>query len=413
VAGLLSTDVGVDDVLDSVLKELERNLPCDVSAVWIYETEDIYLAHIHGGDIVETEVVMQRWPEVKGYLFDILNNTQPVIRKPTDPFDPSGFSRGFSADYSSIAVSLRVSERILGVITLAHHSSGRYGHEAEAIIATFASYAGVAIENARLFDAAQEQAYASAALLQVARTVVNSNTLDETIGSIVRVTPILVGVKACCIYLWHGERFQIGQGYGFPDEVSAILYSTFNVGDFPILDQTQYKRVMIVGVLAEESPEDWLDPVIAQNDQEAYYALQTSEHLLIGLPLAIRNDFYGVMLIQEEAESRRFRQKRIEIIEGIAQQVVMSIQNHHLQQETVARERFEHEIQLARQIQRNFLPDRLPEFLHWDLAAKWRTALQVGGDFYDVIKLPNNRLGLLIADVSDKGIPYSFSCRCS
>ena len=62
---------------------------------------------------------------------------------------------------------------------------------------TFASYASVTIENARLYDAAQEQAYASAALLQVAQAVANSSSLDETINSVVRITPILVGVKPC------------------------------------------------------------------------------------------------------------------------------------------------------------------------------------------------------------------------
>ena len=69
------------------------------------------------------------------------------------------------------------------------------------------------------------------------------------------------------------------------------------------------------------------------------------------------------------------------------------------------RERLEHEVALARQIQKAFLPERLPEFKGWDLAATWLTARQVGGDFYDIIELPGRRLGLLIADVSDKGMP--------
>jgi sigma-B regulation protein RsbU (phosphoserine phosphatase) len=71
----------------------------------------------------------------------------------------------------------------------------------------------------------------------------------------------------------------------------------------------------------------------------------------------------------------------------------------------VARERLEHEVELARQIQKTFLPENLPEIPGWELAATWLTARQVGGDFYDVIELPGGRLGLLIADVSDKGMP--------
>jgi serine phosphatase RsbU (regulator of sigma subunit)/putative methionine-R-sulfoxide reductase with GAF domain len=406
VAGLLSADAGVDDVLDSVLRELERNLPCDVSAAWLLEGEELYLAHIHGAEHVEAEAAMHRWPEVNQYIFEALGATQPVIRKPTDPFDPTGLVRGYSADYSSIAASLRVGDRPLGVLILSHHTTGRYGHEAQAITSTFASYAAVAIENARLFDSAQEQAYASAALLQVAQTVVNTTSLEETIGSIVRITPILVGVKACAIYLWEKERFYPSQGYGFPDEVHAVLCkNSFGAGEFPLLDATREKAEMVIGVLARGLPEDWLEPELARNEQESYYAIQTSDQLLIGFPLAIRNDFYGVMLIEEDAESRRFRQKRIEIINGIVQQVAMSIQNDHLQKEMVARERFEHEIQLARQIQTTFLPEKLPELPQWDMAAVWRTARQVGGDFYDVFELPDRRLGLLIADVSDKGIP--------
>ncbi|HCR71038.1 MAG TPA: hypothetical protein DIW23_06310, partial [Anaerolineae bacterium] len=95
----------------------------------------------------------------------------PIIRKPEDPMWPGGITAGYDKNYSSIVAPLRVGDRQLGLLTLAHHAPGRYGHEAQAISATFANYAAVAIENARLFDSAQEQAYASAALLQVAQAV--------------------------------------------------------------------------------------------------------------------------------------------------------------------------------------------------------------------------------------------------
>jgi len=71
----------------------------------------------------------------------------------------------------------------------------------------------------------------------------------------------------------------------------------------------------------------------------------------------------------------------------------------------VVRERLETEVQLARQIQQTFLPESLPEIENWEFAARWKPARQVGGDFYDVFTLPNNQLGLFIADVSDKGVP--------
>ena len=300
VTGSVSAEVGLDDVLDRVLHELEHNLPCEVAAVWLLEGEELYLAHIHGAERLDVEDALLRWPEAYDFLAAALNYAEPHIRKPEDPIGPTGAARGFSADYSSIAAALRAGGRPLGVITLTHHAPGRYGHEAQAITSTFANYASVAIENVRLYDAAQEQAYASAALLQVAQVVANSNSLEETIGSVVRITPILVGVKACAIFLWEEGRFRPAQSYGLSEEVQAILLKReFLPGDFPLLDAVQKCASMMVGSLASTIPVNWLDSELAADEQQAVYILQTGEHLLIGFPLIIRYDFYGVMLVEE------------------------------------------------------------------------------------------------------------------
>jgi serine phosphatase RsbU (regulator of sigma subunit) len=127
--------------------------------------------------------------------------------------------------------------------------------------------------------------------------------------------------------------------------------------------------------------------------------------LLFAVPIAVKDDLYGVMIIEEAAGGLRFRARRLEIITGIAQQAALAIQNDLLQKEMVVRERLETEVQLARQIQKTFLPETLPTYENWELAARWKTARQVGGDFYDVFELPDNRLGLFIADVADKGVP--------
>ena len=137
---------------------------------------------------------------------DALYSENPFIRKPTDPLWITGLTAGFDQDYSALAVPLRLGDQPLGVVTLAHNTPGRYGHEAQAMTTTFASYAAVAIENARLYDAAQEQAYASAALLQVAQAIVSLNDLDEILGTIIRIMPILVGVQRAALYQWDTDK---------------------------------------------------------------------------------------------------------------------------------------------------------------------------------------------------------------
>lgn len=406
VAGLISDHVGLDEVLDTILAELDRNLPIDVSAIWLLQDGKICLSAVHGINASQLENTCIANPESTHAMVEALEADIPIIRRAEEPLWPAGLAAGYDAHYSSIAAPLRVGDRPLGVLTLSHHSSGRYGHEAQGITTTFASYAAVAIENARLYDSAQEQAYASAALLQVAQAVVSLNDLDEILMSITRILPILVGVKRAALYRWNSERgsFTASQEYGFSKGDEAIMIEKeFPKGLFPMLDAAAKDNLMLTHALqAGELPNSWLK--ILPRVQSAS-EMMNADRLLIAVPLSIKQDMFGVMLIEELENGRRFRSRRIEIINGIAQQAALAIQNDLLQQEMVIRERLETEGQLARQIQQTFIPQALPDHPAWQLAGRWLTARQVGGDFYDVMPLPNHKLGIFIADVADKGMP--------
>jgi phosphoserine phosphatase RsbU/P len=64
----------------------------------------------------------------------------------------------------------------------------------------------------------------------------------------------------------------------------------------------------------------------------------------------------------------------------------------------------ERDLEIGREIQRSFLPEQLPEAAGWDIAARFAPARQVAGDFYDAFALPGNGIGLVVADVCDKGV---------
>lgn len=404
VAGLVSADASVDDVLEAILSELDRNLPVDISAIWLLEDDELYLAACHNCDESSLEQMLYDSPEAYERLMNVLYSDKPVIRKPSDPIWITGLTSGYERDYSGLAVPLRVGDQPYGVITLAHSTSGRYGHEAQAMTTTFASYAAVAIENARLYDTAQEQAYASAALLQVAQAIVSLNDLDEILGTIIRIMPILVGVERAALYQWDAQKdvFHPSQQYGLSEEEEKIFWNrSFAPGEFAFLDSCRNEAGMSACQLDQQRGlQAWisLDP-----NQEVN--LGNPAPFLFAIPIAVKDALYGVMLIEEAPGGLRFRARRLEIITGIAQQAALAIQNDLLQKEMVVRERLETEVQLARQIQQTFIPESLPQFEDWELAARWKTARQVGGDFYDVFDLPNGQLGLFIADVADKGVP--------
>jgi GAF domain-containing protein len=405
VAGLLSKHIGVDEALQALLTELERNLPVDVSVIWLIDERGLYVAAVHGANAEAIEQSRLAMPELTPVVDEILSSGKALIRQASDPVWPTGKAAGFATDYSSLVVPMRVGDRAIGLLALAHHERGRYGHEARGISETFSSYAAVAIENSRLYDAAQEQAYASAALLQVAESVASPVALDEALGMVMRIMPILLGVRSAAMFGWDSARevYVPRAEFGLSDVNRRALWKPeLRVGEFRVLDRARdLLEPLAIEVDEAEDLKGWasIDPAAEAGE------LNRSGRLLIAVPVRIKVDALGVMVVEEGPGSHRFRGRRLEIIHGISQQVAMAMQNDLLQSQTVLRERLETEVHLARQIQKTFIPQTLPSREGWGIAARWETARQVGGDFYDVVELPNGRLGVFIADVADKGMP--------
>ncbi len=75
------------------------------------------------------------------------------------------------------------------------------------------------------------------------------------------------------------------------------------------------------------------------------------------------------------------------------------------QEQLVEQEKLAHELEIARQIQASLLPKQLPAIPGWQVSVYWQPARAVGGDFYDFIVYPDGLIGMVIADVSGKGVP--------
>lgn len=304
-------------------------------------------------------------------------------------------------------------EEVLGALLVSHESSDRITDENITddqtlnIVQGIARQLSVAVENIQLLELKQEEAYVTAVLLQVAQAVVSQNDLDEILSTIIHLMPILVGIDACVLFLSDAKekKFIPVQSYaGSRKKEKELLTREYPYGQFELLDWVQKNDTSKTCFLSQ----DQLDPLNWQNIKCKTTTPaddRISTNILMGFPISYRGEFFGVLLAREMDVKTRFHDKRLEIISGISQQIALAIQNDHLEQERVARERLQQEMVLARQIQRNFLPDNLPVFPGWDIGIQWQTARQVGGDFYDIIPVGGGLLGLVIADVSDKGMP--------
>jgi len=95
------------------------------------------------------------------------------------------------------------------------------------------------------------------------------------------------------------------------------------------------------------------------------------------------------------------------LVMALAGQAAIAIERTRFYQREIQRQRLEKELAVGRQIQLSLLPAKLPTLPGWDFAASYRAARQVGGDLYDFVELTDEspQLGLLIADVTGKGVP--------
>lgn len=124
-------------------------------------------------------------------------------------------------------------------------------------------------------------------------------------------------------------------------------------------------------------------------------------------PLVGRNRVIGALFACKELV-RGFERDEIDTISILAAQASLAIENAGLVEQQVERERLARELAIAREVQQRLLPQRVPEVRGLSLAASSVPAQEVGGDYYDFVDLGDERLGLIIADVSGKGTSAAF-----
>ncbi|MEW6231279.1 MAG: GAF domain-containing SpoIIE family protein phosphatase [Chloroflexota bacterium] len=130
----------------------------------------------------------------------------------------------------------------------------------------------------------------------------------------------------------------------------------------------------------------------------------TSVRSALYVPLVAGQNVIGAISIFSR-EPGSYGEDHLRLLGNIANQVAIVLENARLYQETLEKERIANELRLAHDIQASLLPETCPEVPGWQICADWRSMWEVSGDFYDFIDLPGKSLGLLIADVSDKGVP--------
>jgi serine phosphatase RsbU (regulator of sigma subunit) len=238
--------------------------------------------------------------------------------------------------------------------------------------------------------------------LKEAEAVNSLVDLNEILDTIVRLVPMLVGVDAVLILVWDETRrvFYPGPTYGV-SPMGRGLIDTLNIDDEEFMRMTPELGNMETAV--DRAPTlsyypvritGWLRTIL--NNASAAF----------NFPLIARGQLVGAMIVgRAEYDPAHFSVRRLNILNGIAQQAATAVVNNHLYRESAERLRLQQELDVAHKIQASFLPDKQPDVPGCSVASFWQAARQVSGDFYDFLPLSGGRWGIVIADVADKGVP--------
>ena len=128
---------------------------------------------------------------------------------------------------------------------------------------------------------------------------------------------------------------------------------------------------------------------------------------LLAIPLVARDETLGVLFVTKDV-AHGFEQDDIDAIQVYAAQAAIAMDNARLFEEQIEKERLARELDLAREMQLKLLPQTIPQINGLTLAASNVSAERVGGDYYDFLLLDDNRLCLVIGDVSGKGASAAF-----
>src|SRR5207253_3064064 len=115
----------------------------------------------------------------------------------------------------------------------------------------------------------------------------------------------------------------------------------------------------------------------------------------------------GVLAVGNGPMGAPFTPSDFVVFKSIAEQSAFALYNAIIYSEANEKKRLDHDLEIAREIQRSLLPDQSPVVPGFEIAGINLPARQVSGDYFDYIRIDDHRLGVAIADVSGKGVPAS------
>ncbi|WP_241210600.1 GAF domain-containing SpoIIE family protein phosphatase [Brachyspira hampsonii] len=258
----------------------------------------------------------------------------------------------------------------------------------------FANLVSLALVNKMVYDRAQSRAYEVGALYQMSISINKCETIEEILNDNISIVCEAFEAHRVSVILKENGVFKFKAGIGIDEDV--LKYGVVTV------DDNVLSEVLRTG-----------KPVYSFNvDKDIRFRpnknLRYTRNSFMVAPIMAKDEIIGFLSATERNIDKAYNLSNLSLLEMLAQQIGENYMHILLSEESKIKESLTEEINFTEQLQKSVLPKEFPSNGLFDIAAVSIPSKNVGGDFYDYIKISDTKYALVIADVSGKGLGAGF-----
>lgn len=233
-------------------------------------------------------------------------------------------------------------------------------------------------------------------LSEEVRTMVETQPLLEKVSNKISES---MHVPQVTMLLRNGDSFQPAYAVGYENlPIVALDKNDKTIGKISNNESL---------VIYQDVVDYWVNEEIQTVEKEALEKLNSQ----LLLPIGVKNELAGVISLSPKLSEEPFTPNDLRLLKSVASQTGLALENSRLTatiaKEAAQKERLNRELEIAREVQERLFPQEKPEIEGLDFHGTCRTALDVGGDYYDFLEFDDGKFGIAIGDISGKGIGAS------
>src|SRR5437870_1824014 len=238
-------------------------------------------------------------------------------------------------------------------------------------------------------------------LLDITKTISRSLDLQEVLNLVMDTLDSLIPYDAAGIYLVKCSQ-PLNEWDGGTDE--TCVFHTEAVRGYDIADLQELRLKMGEGLIGHVAlrGKPFISPDVRKEPRYINARARTRSEMVA--PIISNDEVIGVFDLESD-ELNAYAKDDLEVLMLLSSQVAIIIEKVMLHDELIEKKRLQTQLEVARQVQLELLPAKDPELASFDISAYNFPTEEVSGDYYDWVRIYDDQIGVVIADVSGKGVP--------